>query len=72
MCLGAIIWANIKKCYYGCTPKDADRIGFRDDFIYDFINGKCSDKNVLDLEEMDREECLTLFEEYKTNSKEMY
>ena len=33
MCLGAIIWSNIKKVYYGCTAKDADEIGFRDDFI---------------------------------------
>ncbi|GAF38268.1 tRNA-specific adenosine-34 deaminase [Agrilactobacillus composti DSM 18527 = JCM 14202] len=37
MCLGAIIWANIKTVYYGNTAKDAAKIGFRDDFIYDFI-----------------------------------
>lgn len=72
MCLGAIIWANIKKCYFGCRPADADSIGFRDAFIYDFINGGLADKNVLDLAEIQREDCLKLFEEYHEKEKEMY
>lgn len=37
MCLSAIIWANIKKVYYGTDLRDAEKIGFRDDFIYNFI-----------------------------------
>ena len=37
MCLSATIWANIKVVYYGNTAKDAADIGFRDDYIYDFI-----------------------------------
>lgn len=72
MCLGAMIWANIKKCYYGVTPQDADRIGFRDDFIYDFIKGGNNDANVLDFTNIDREACLKLFEEYKEKEKEIY
>lgn len=72
MCLGAMIWANIKLCYYGCTPKDADRIGFRDDFIYDFIKGNSTDESVMRFEELSREECLTLFEEYHKKQKEIY
>ena len=67
MCLSAIIWANIKKVYYGNTKEDAANIGFRDDFIYDFI-GKLSkndqDINVLDLENMDRVETIKEFEEF--------
>ena len=39
MCLSAIIWANIKEVYFGCTKKDAANIGFRDDEIYEFIKG---------------------------------
>ena len=35
MCLSAIIWANIKTVYYGCTREDAGSIGFRDDVIYE-------------------------------------
>lgn len=72
MCLGAIIWANIKTVYYGCTPKDADYIGFRDDFIYDFINEGCIDTNVMTLEEVNRDSCLVLFDNYNKNKKQMY
>ena len=68
MCLSAIIWANIKKVYYGNTKEDAAEIGFRDDFIYDFI-GKLSKNNddisVLDLEAMDREETIEEFNKFK-------
>ena len=70
MCLSAIIWANIKEVYYGCTKEDAARIGFRDEAIYDFIKGK--DKTFLNLEQMDREECIKTFEEYKKNGGEIY
>ena len=55
MCLSATIWANIKKVYYGNTAKDADKIGFRDDFIYNYIEGKCQDISVLDLEQFGRD-----------------
>ena len=65
MCLSAIIWANIKKVYYGNTKEDAARIGFRDDMIYDYIK---NNGNLLDLENIDREETIKTFEEY--NSKE--
>ena len=41
MCLSAIIWSNIKTVYYGNTKEDAANIGFRDDFIYKFINNNC-------------------------------
>ena len=40
MCLGAILWANIKKVYYGCNTKDTENIGFRDDIFYKFLNGE--------------------------------
>ena len=65
MCLSAIIWSNIKKVYYGNTKEDAENIGFRDKFIYDFISNNMEDKSILDLECLDREETLKVFEEYK-------
>lgn len=40
MCLSASIWANIKEIYYGNTKEDADKIGFRDDFIYQVFENK--------------------------------
>lgn len=72
MCLSAIIWANIKKVYFGCRPKDAEEIGFRDDFIYRFIENKCKNKNILELNELDRDECLMLFAEYSNASRTIY
>ena len=72
MCLGAIIWANIKTCYYGCRPSDAEKIGFRDDFIYRFIKEDCKDVNILEFTEHNREQCLELFKEYHEKEKEMY
>ena len=70
MCLSAIIWANIKEVYYGCTKEDAAEIGFRDEAIYDFIKGK--DKTLINLKQMDREECIKTFEEYKKNGGVIY
>ncbi|MDP2425533.1 MAG: nucleoside deaminase [bacterium] len=72
MCLSAIMWSNIKKVYYGCNAKDAAQIGFRDDFMYDFIKGDLKDIQVLDLENKNREECLVLFQEYHDKDKELY
>jgi guanine deaminase len=72
MCLSAIIWANIKKVYFGCRPQDAEAIGFRDDFIYRFIENKCTDKSVMEIAELDREECLQLFNEYQKENKTIY
>ena len=68
MCLSAIIWANIKKVYYGNTKEDAADIGFRDDFIYDFIGNLSknkTDNNILELISMDREETIEEFNKFK-------
>ena len=70
MCLSAIIWSNIKKVFYGCTRKDAVEIGFRDDMIYEYLKGK--NKELINLEEIDREECLKSFEKYKENNGIIY
>ena len=70
MCLSAIIWANIKTVYYACTRKDASSIGFRDDMIYEYLKGE--NKDLIQLKEIDRKECIELFEEYKQKNKEIY
>lgn len=70
MCLGAILWANIKIVYQGCDIKDTGKIGFRDDKFYDFINGK---GNLLEIKELEREKCLELFGDYsKIKDKKNY
>ena len=72
MCLGAILWSNIEKIYYGCTIKENDMIGFRDEVFYKNLSistEKMQDKLV----QIDHEECLKLFEEYlKIENKTMY
>lgn len=70
MCLSAIIWSNIKNVYYGCTKNDAGEIGFRDDIIYDYLKGKNSD--LINLEKVDRDECIKLFQKYKEQNGIIY
>ena len=72
MCLSAIIWANIKTVYYGNSAKDAAAIGFRDDFIYDFIKRGCADEDTLALRQMGREEAIKIFEQYKEKNMTIY
>ena len=61
MCFGAILWANIEKVYYGCNTNDSEIIGFRDKAFEDSI----PEKKITMCNELDREECLKVFEEYK-------
>lgn len=71
MCLSAIIWANIKKVYYGNTKEDAAKIGFRDDYIYDYIKNltnNSTDNNVLKFECIDREETIKSFNKFLEKS----
>lgn len=72
MCLSAVIWANIKKVYYGCTAKDAENIGFRDDMIYKFISSNCSSNDIMNIVSFNREDCIKLFNEYSESKKTIY
>lgn len=70
MCLSAIIWANIKEVYYACTKKDAAEIGFRDDMIYEYLKG--NKKDILNIKQLNREECIQLFNKYKNENRTIY
>ena len=72
MCLSAIIWANIKKVYVCGMPEDAEKIGFRDDFIYRFIQDKMQDEDVLAIEELGSEPARELYDEYASLNKVIY
>lgn len=69
MCLFALKWANVRHVYYGCTLKDNEMIGFRDDVL----NNSVKRDDFKDFEtELDRDECLKLFEYYNKMDKELY
>lgn len=64
MCLSAAIWANIKEVFYGNTPADAAAIGFRDDYIYQFISGGCKDKSVMELSQLEHAVTIKSFQSF--------
>lgn len=70
MCLCACMWANISKIYYGCTIKDNDKIGFRDQKFDKIFDGRDDLGDYLIC--IDRDECLILFDEYNKMDKELY
>ena len=77
MCLSAIIWSNIKMVYYGNTKEDAEKIGFRDNLIYEYLEGQSKTTNkedILKIIAMAREETIKTFESYqnKSENKTMY
>lgn len=64
MCFAAIHWAKMRKLYYGCTQKDAAKIGFDDQFIYDVIKGTAKELQV-QIEQIDHDECMKPFQEWE-------
>lgn len=69
MCLGAILWANIDKVYYGCNIFDTEKIGFRDSKFYSMTQ---HEKEAF-IQELDRKQCLKLYDLYMSlENKEEY
>lgn len=63
MCLSAIIWSNIKEIYYGTDRLEVSKIGFRDDLIYNFLEGK--QKDILTIKKITNQDCQNLLNNYK-------
>lgn len=70
MCLYACLWANIDKIYFGCTIEDNSIIGFRDKKFDEFGTGRDKMKDYLKC--IDREACLSLFQEYLDMEHKIY
>lgn len=70
MCLAAIGWANIQHVYYGCTLEDNSDIGFRDARMNELLGGRESVQGFM--EELDRDACLELFQEYDNMDAVVY
>ena len=63
--------------YYGNTKEDAEKIGFRDNLIYEYLEGQSKTTNkedILKIIAMDREETIKTFQSYqnKSENKTMY
>jgi len=70
MCLGALLWANIRNIYYGCSVVDNESIGFRDDVFDKILN--VNRTKIKNMKQIDREECLALYEKYRHLNKKRY
>ena len=69
MCLSAIVWANMKQVYYAASAEAAERIGFRDSMIYKHLRGE---ERMLNIEQIEGEAVLSLYEEYRKLGKAIY
>jgi tRNA(Arg) A34 adenosine deaminase TadA len=67
MCLGAIYWARPQKIFYASTRKDAAKVGFDDQFIYDEIAGEISERKIETINFM-REEALKVFQDWENKA----
>lgn len=72
MCMSAIIWANIKEVYVSGSVEDAEEIGFRDNYIYNFIKDDCNNRNIVRIHHLDRKPARMLYREYAQMQKQMY
>lgn len=63
MCLGAIYWARPKTVYFACTKKDAAKIDFDDQFIYDELEKNIETREIRFVRLM-RKEALPVFEKW--------
>ena len=71
MCLGAIYWAHLDRIYYGNDRKDAAKIGFDDNFIYEeiAIDPKHRHRPMLPLLGKEALEAFKLWEKSDTNTE---
>lgn len=60
MCLAALYWARVDAVYYGNTKEDAAAIEFDDQFIYEELGKKVSERKLTAIPLL-REESLTAF-----------
>jgi tRNA(Arg) A34 adenosine deaminase TadA len=71
MCLAAIYWARLRKVYYANTRKDAARIKFDDDLIYQEVALPISRRKI-PMKQLLRAEALKVFAEWKNKPDKIY
>lgn len=68
MCLGAIYWARPDRVVFACTRDDAAEAGFDDAFIYRELLLPLEQRTI-PLTHLDKNQALTLFEEWRDMEK---
>jgi len=63
MCFGAIYWARPKMVYFACTKKDAAKIDFDDQFIYDELEKKIDTREIQFIRLM-RKDAIPVFQKW--------
>ena len=63
MCLAAIYWARLDRCYFANTRADAANIGFDDALIYEEVGKEIADRK-LPMERILLSEATDIFEEW--------
>ena len=64
MCLSAIYWSHIDKIYYGNTRLDAAKIGFDDNYIYNELSKKKSQRKI-PMQQINQEDAIKIFKEWQ-------
>ena len=63
-CLSAIYWSHIDKIYYGNNRKDAAKIGFDDNFIYDELSMDITERKIV-LQQVKQQDAIKAFHEWE-------
>jgi len=66
MCLGAIYWARPRALVFASSKKDAAEVGFDDDYIYEELRKKYSDRKLKTIQEIHPTHLIP-FQEWKSN-----
>ena len=71
MCMGAILWANIDRIYFGCNVTDTEIIGFRDKKFYEDQRKGLEEKTV-EMPEPKKPSILDKWKKWLRDNMEMY
>lgn len=71
MCLGAIYWARPDIIYYANGRSDAAKIGFDDEFLYEELSTKLSNRKI-PTKQLMREEALAAFHEWEQKQDKIH
>ena len=67
MCLSAIYWSHIDNIYFGNTRKDASKIGFDDNYIYEELK-KDLFKRTIQMKQINQNEAKKAFEDWASKT----